>query len=69
MKCHERMKNFFAGKPVDRLPMLEWAPWWGDTIERWNKEGLNLPYRHTFDGIDIQHYFGLDGCMELSHSS
>ena len=27
-------------KPGDRLPLIEWAPWWDQTIERWKKEGL-----------------------------
>jgi hypothetical protein len=27
-------------KPFDRLPILEWAEWWDQTIERWRGEGL-----------------------------
>jgi len=27
-------------KPTDRLPMVEWAAWWDQTIERWEGEGL-----------------------------
>ncbi len=26
--------------PQDRLPLVEWAPWWSETVERWEKEGL-----------------------------
>ncbi|MDW7656300.1 MAG: uroporphyrinogen decarboxylase family protein [Bacillota bacterium] len=26
--------------PGDRLPVVEWAPWWNLTIDRWIKEGL-----------------------------
>mgnify|MGYP007131712374 CR=1 FL=1 len=35
-------------QPVGRLPMIEWANWWGDTIERWRKEGL-LDYDFEHD--------------------
>ena len=62
------MKRFFAGKPVDRLPVIEWAPWWHLTIERWNSEGLNMPYVSRYDGTAIQRRFGLDGCMQTYFS-
>ena len=44
-------------KPVDRLPLIEWAGWWDETIERWHKEGL--PKNLTDQG-EIREYFGLD---------
>ena len=56
MTAHERMVNLFKGKEIDRLPMLEWAPWWGVTIDRWYKEGLQCER----DNLEIQKYFGLD---------
>jgi len=57
MKAGERIYNVIRGKSVDRLPVIEWTPWWHLTIERWNNEGLGLPY-----GIyEIQRHFGLDG--------
>jgi len=27
-------------KPEGRLPVIEWAAWWGDTIARWEQEGM-----------------------------
>jgi hypothetical protein len=27
-------------KPEDRLPCIEWAPWWDQTLARWRHEGL-----------------------------
>ena len=42
-------------KPEDRLPMVEWAPWWGKTLERWFCEGLS-----RMSPNELQEYFGLD---------
>lgn len=42
--------------PQKRLPCLEWAGWWDQTITRWQGEGLP-------DGLglyDIKRHFGLD---------
>jgi uroporphyrinogen-III decarboxylase len=44
-------------KPDDRLPIVEWAPWWDKTIDRWESEGLDTAGR---DNDDIQDHFGLD---------
>jgi len=44
-------------KPVDRLPCVEWAPWWDTTIARWHSEGLP---RNLTDGTEIARYFDLD---------
>lgn len=40
--------------PSERLPMLEWAPWWDKTYERWQEEGLTADYDDTvgFLGLD-----------------
>jgi hypothetical protein len=43
-------------RPADRLPMVEWAPWWDQTLRRWEGEGLPV-------GLDLkvsQRAFGLD---------
>ena len=32
----ERFRRFVKGEKVDRLPILEWAPWWDQTIRRWH---------------------------------
>ena len=36
----ERFKNLMSFKPVDRLPVIEWAGYWDKTIDRWHGEGL-----------------------------
>ncbi len=48
-------------KPDDRLPAIEWASWWGETIEAWRGQGLPAdldwgeiaPYLH----LDQHHQF------------
>jgi len=42
--------------PADRMPMLEWAHWWDQTIARWRGEGLPA----ALDWPTIKTYFGLD---------
>jgi hypothetical protein len=59
MKAHERLRSLIRGNGFDRLPMIEWTPWWEPTLERWRGEGLpgNLDCR------GIQLYLGLDACV------
>ena len=40
MNSCERFHAVMNFRPFDRLPLLEWAPWWDKTIERWRGEGL-----------------------------
>lgn len=40
MTVSERFQAAMNGQPVDRLPMIEWAPWWDQTLNRWRDEGL-----------------------------
>lgn len=61
MRASERFKNFIKGQPIDRLPAIEWAPWWNVTVERWHKEGLPPSLTSVYD---IQNYFGLDKCCQ-----
>jgi len=58
MDARTRLVNTLNFKPVDRLPVLEWAGWWDRTIDRWHTEGL--PARLT-DAYEIREYFGMDG--------
>lgn len=44
-------------KPFDRLPVIELAVWWNETIQRWHEEGLP---RELNDRYDICRHFGLD---------
>ena len=57
MAPRERFRRLMSFRPVDRLPVIEWAPWWDQTIRRWHGEGL--PEDLT-DPVDIQRHFGLD---------
>lgn len=43
-------------KPLDRLPVVEWAIWWDKTLERWGEEGLDP----SLSGDALYKYFGLD---------
>ena len=48
-----RVLNF--NMDVDRLPMVEWAPWWDKTQQRWQEEGLppmELLQSHQNFGLD-----------------
>lgn len=56
MTVRERYIAYISGKPVDRAPVVEQAPWWGVTVERWRNEGLPA----ELDAIGITEYFGLD---------
>ena len=60
MTASERIRALIAGKPFDRMPAIEWAPWWQLTIERWQKEGLPFGY----DVWKIQDHFRLDKCLQ-----
>lgn len=64
MNAGERVYNVIRGKEFDRLPVIEWAPWWNLTIDRWNGEGLNIPYTGLQSLLEIQRSFGLDGCVQ-----
>jgi hypothetical protein len=58
MNNRERFWGVINRTRVDRLPVIEWAPWWKDaTIPRWYEQGL--PRELTTDA-QISGYFGLD---------
>jgi len=57
MNTQERFHAIIQFQPFDRLPILEWAGWWDDTIRRWYGEGL--PETVT-DRYAICQHFGLD---------
>jgi len=66
MTSAERFRAVMRFQPVDRLPRLEWAYWWDETINRWVKEGLQLskPYKgwEVMAELvpEITRHFGLD---------
>ena len=57
MTNRERFRALMNFEPVDRLPLVEWATWWNQTIERWQGEGLPGELR---DPHAIRSWFGLD---------
>ena len=65
MNASERFRRFLAGEPVDRSPAIEWAPWWGLTVDRWHTEGLPAECTSV---DDIQGFFGLDRCLQSGAS-
>ena len=49
-------------QPADRLPMVEWAAWWDQTLSRWEEEGLPA-------GMGLETslgYFGLDPMLMIN---
>ena len=57
MTTPERFQAVMSFQPFDRLPIVEWAGWWDQTIRRWHAE--KLPPELT-DRYDICRHFGLD---------
>jgi len=57
MTARERFTKTMAFEKTDRLPLIEWAAWWNETIDRWRNEGLP---EHLKTEADIMEYFGLD---------
>lgn len=49
--------------PDDRLPAVEWAPWWDQTIRNWWEQGLprDLSWRQ------INTYLGLDPMVQIAY--
>ncbi len=62
MTASERFRAVIDRTPMDRLPAMEWAPWWHLTVERFRNEGI--PPEHISQH-GLQRYFGLDGCMQF----
>ena len=58
MTARERFWGVVRRTKIDRLPVIEWAPWWKDaTILRWYEEGLP---RELVTDRQISAHFGLD---------
>ncbi len=47
--------------PLDRLPVLEWATWWDQTIHDWEAAGLPL----GMDSLELMAHFGLDPLQQF----
>lgn len=57
MTHRERFRALMTGEPVDRLPRVEWAPWWNKTLDRWRDEGLPV---QEHDVYAVANYWRLD---------
>lgn len=57
MTNRDRMRAVLSlEKPEDRLPAIEWASWWNETLRAWRAQGL--PEELSF--LEIAPYLGLD---------
>ena len=45
----ERFERVLRFEPADRLPAIEWAPWWDKTLNRWRSEGLPADLDYFFE--------------------
>ncbi len=61
-----RFRACAQGESVDRLPRIEWAPWWDKTITSWQSKGLPIK---EYDVYEIQKFWGLDPLIQLYISS
>ena len=57
MTPRERFRGAINRTAIDRLPVVEWAPWWPETLARWYDEGL--PRELTTDR-QVYDWFGQD---------
>ena len=57
----ERFRAALLGQPIDRLPRVEWAPWWQDTLDRWYTEGLPP----GMDRNEVAAHLGLDPMRQV----
>ena len=57
MNTRERFRAVMNFQPFDRLPLVEWAGWWNQTVERWHGESLPAEIQ---DRYAICEHFGLD---------
>ena len=57
MTNYERFEKVLNFEKPDRMPVIEWAPWWDQTIKRWHTEGMPEDINNYYD---ICRYFELD---------
>jgi hypothetical protein len=58
----ERFQKIMSFEKADRLAIIEWAHWWGHTLERWYSEGLP---QDLVDAGKIRDHMGLDSYQQL----
>jgi Uroporphyrinogen decarboxylase (URO-D) len=57
MNNRQRFHAIMNFEPFDRLPVVEWAPWWNQTTDRWRGQGLPVDLEWRYD---IAEHFCLD---------
>ncbi len=62
MTERERFLAVMNFQPVDRHPLIEWAAWWGETTDRWKREGFPA----DLDWESSIRHFGLDVLINIS---
>ncbi len=76
MTTRERFQAVMGFRPFDRLPIVEWASWWDQTIDRWHREKLPADVtdrydicRHFDQDVYLQEWFPVMGpdCPEPTH--
>lgn len=63
MNQRERFRAVMQFKVPDRLPCIEWAGYWDQTLLRWKDEGLDFPLSEPAwltDAAAVRDSFGLD---------
>ncbi len=61
MNSIERFKKTMSFEKVDRLPVIEWAPFWNKTLEKWYSQGLP---REFTEASKVRDYFELDQYLQ-----
>jgi len=71
MTTRERFRAAMNFQPVDRLPAVEWAPWWDKTVNRWYDEGLPRELADNaireYLGLDLHHWIWIGPPCALTH--
>lgn len=62
MTSRDRVSAVLNFQKPDRLPVMEWAPYWTQTVDRWRTEGL--PASAT-SAEEVRDYFGLDRVLSI----
>ncbi len=62
MNAVQRFEAVMNFKTPDSFPVIEWAPYWDQTLRRWYAEGLP---DNLVDSVDIRDFFGFDRYLQL----
>ncbi len=62
MTHRQRFARLMSFQGVDRLPVIEWAGYWDQTLARWRREGLPAELAEPFD---VRRHLGLDPYRQM----